>query len=82
MEEFINETKADHVLTSLIRAIQENKVPSSDKIKDYSKIWNELSVWRGQLVLRGNRIVVPRAHQEKIVALAHEGHQGIEKTKG
>ena len=81
MEELIKETKADYVLTSLLRALQDNKVPSSGETKAYSKIWKELSVWRGELVLRGNRIVVSMTTQERIVALAHEGHQGDRKNK-
>ena len=33
------------------------------------------------VVLRGNRIVVPDILQQSTVELAHEGHQGINKTK-
>ncbi len=32
-------------------------------------------------MLRGTKIVVPLSLQEKVVSLAHEGHQGIVKTK-
>lgn len=41
---------------------------------------NELCVC-GHIVLRGDRIVVPKALQLRVVALAHEGHQGVTKTK-
>ena len=33
------------------------------------------------LILRGPRIVIPMSLRERIVGLAHEGHQGIVKTK-
>ena len=35
----------------------------------------------GQVVLRGTRIVVPRKLRRRLLDLAHEGHQGIVKTK-
>ena len=35
----------------------------------------------GQVVLRGTRIVVPRKLRRRVLDLAHEGHQGIVKTK-
>jgi hypothetical protein len=41
---------------------------------------SELSVIDGVL-LRGERLVVPKKLQEKVVEIAHEGHQGITKTK-
>ena len=41
---------------------------------------NELAVVDG-LVLRGERIVVPQELRETIVTIAHEGHQGIVRTK-
>ena len=35
----------------------------------------------GKLVLRGTRIVVPQKLREQILDLAHEGHQGVVRTK-
>ena len=35
----------------------------------------------GNLILRGTRIVIPKSLQEHVVNLAHEGHQGLVKTK-
>ena len=43
-------------------------------------IFTELAVVGG-LVVRGPRIVVPRTLWVKVIKLAHEGHQGITKTK-
>ena len=33
------------------------------------------------IVLRGTRIVIPKELQQRMVDLAHEGHQGIVETK-
>ena len=46
----------------------------------YKHVFPELSVMR-QLIMRGEKIVVPRALQEDVVALAHSTHQGSTKTK-
>ena len=35
----------------------------------------------GQIVMRGNRIILPEKLWEHTVKLAHEGHQGIVRTK-
>ena len=46
----------------------------------YKHVFPELSVMR-QLIMRGEKIVVPRALQEDVVALAHSTHQGTGSTK-
>ena len=46
----------------------------------YHRIKQELSI-AGQLVLRGNRIVMPKDLRKRTLHLAHEGHQGIVRTK-
>ena len=52
------------------------------ELKHFSKIKEELTVNdTGDLILRRNRIVIPKALRKQTLALAHEGHQGIVKTK-
>ena len=46
----------------------------------YKVIKDELTVYGG-LVLRGDRIVIPHSLRKQVLQLAHEGHQGIVKTK-
>jgi hypothetical protein len=54
---------------------------ADEKIRHaYQPIQIELSCL-GQLVLRGCRIVIPVKLRDQTVKLAHEGHQGIVKTK-
>ena len=48
--------------------------------KAFVMVRNELTNV-GQIVLQGTRIVVPRELQKRVLDLAHEGHQGIGKTK-
>ena len=46
----------------------------------YAHIKDELCIY-GEILLRGSRIVVPKTLRDKVVRLAHEGHQGIVKIK-
>ena len=51
-------------------------------IKGVKEVANELSFDEETgIILRGHRILVPISLQEKIIDLAHVGHQGIVKTK-
>ena len=49
-------------------------------IRKYSNVFNELAIVDG-LTLRGECIVVPQTLREAMVKIAHEGHQGIVRTK-
>ena len=53
----------------------------TDTTKTFKKLRCELSVIRGGLILKGTKMVVPTKRQEGVVALAHQGHQGMVKTK-
>ncbi|KAK7105707.1 hypothetical protein V1264_012941 [Littorina saxatilis] len=46
----------------------------------YRAIKSELTCL-GKLVIRGTRLVIPLSLRQRVVDLAHEGHQGIVKTK-
>ena len=48
--------------------------------KPYLPVRNEL-IFIGHVVLRGTRIIVPQALRNRVVNLAHEGLQGVVKTK-
>ena len=49
-------------------------------LSSYVPIKDELCIY-GEILLRGTRIVVPRILRDKVVRLAHEGNQGMVKTK-
>ena len=49
-------------------------------VPSYSHVKDELCVY-GELLLRGTRIVVPRILRDRVMKIAHEGHQGVVKTK-
>ena len=49
------------------------------QLKQLAKVKEGLTI--ADLILCGNRIVVPTVLQKRAVEIAHEGHQGIVKTK-
>jgi hypothetical protein len=74
-------TEVDADLQVVVDAIKEGKrykIPQH--LSSYSKVFNELTVNHG-LVLRGKRICIPAALQVRVIELAHEGHQGVIRTK-
>ena len=77
-------------LCKLLRAIvkgswhHEIRRPCVDAVEFrlLERLKNELTVSvSGKFILRGTRIVVPKSLQEHVVNLAHEGYQGLVKTK-
>ena len=82
-QELLEETLVDMELPSLKEAIARGYFTVREKGAlgpQYDSIFTELAVVGG-LVVRGARIVVPKSLGDKVVKLAHEGHQGITKTK-
>ena len=49
--------------------------------QEYRNVRHELSSC-GQIILRGTRIVIPVELRAQVIAIGHEGHQGIVKMKG
>lgn len=77
--------KASHVdseLTHVRDALKTNNFANipSDVPRIYQTIKDELCVL-GQLLLRGNRIVIPLGLRDDMLRLGHEGHLGITGTK-
>ena len=89
LEEIIEATKSDPTLQAVKSAIKCNQwhlpVDSSVDISAFQifkTVKEELSVCNENgIILRKDRIVIPQALQQNTVDIAHEGHQGIVKTK-
>ena len=50
----------------------------------FSRLREEITVRRlsnGSVLLRDNRLIIPRELQKKVIELAHQGHPGIVRTK-
>ena len=90
LDEIATATAQDPTLQAVIGAIrsgnwyQPSLHPSVDTttFKAMERIKDELTVCSSySVILRGTRIIVPETLQLRVVNLAHEGHQGIVKTK-
>ena len=78
IREIEEESAADPEISQLQEGISTgdwDKAPPQCK-----HVRNELSSL-GKLVLRGMRLLIPRKLPERVLDLAHEGHQGLVKTK-
>ena len=54
--------------------------PKQSDLKPFSQVSDQLSIYNG-VILRGTRIVIPGELQKSTLNLAHQGHQGVVKTK-
>ena len=68
----------DPELQAVRRCLVEERWNSAPK--QYLPVRNELT-FIGHVILRGTRIVMPQALRKRVISLAHEGHQGVVKTK-
>ena len=81
ISEIVESTAKDNVLQKIIKCIKQGKLDQNDvDLKPYKEIFKELTNVEG-MVMRGERIVIPRMLRDKTVEIAHEGHQGMVRTK-
>nr|XP_002730526.1 PREDICTED: uncharacterized protein K02A2.6-like [Saccoglossus kowalevskii] len=81
MAEIKQATSEDEILQKIMEVINTQKwYDLHHDVVQYKAVKDELSTANG-VVLRGNRIVVPKKLQQKAICLAHVGHQGVVKTK-
>ena len=71
-------SRNDPRLQNVVKMIKRKPHRKDEK---FHRILDELAVTKDGLVLRSNRIVVPKALRKAIAKTAHAGHQGINKTK-
>ena len=83
LDQFRKAQAADKTLSQVIKFCQTKwpeKPSINSSIKPYWLVHDELSVYE-QLLLRGDRIVIPSCLQKEILQCLHQGHQGIVKCK-
>ena len=81
LQEIQDATAKDQTLQSLARVLVTQKWNEADSdIRAYQQVKQELTVANG-VILKGTRIIVPETLRHRVVTLAHNGHQGIVKTK-
>ena len=80
------ETSKDECLQAVIRRINGELKNENDLLisKEFDHVFAELSVVghdKKALIMRSNRVVIPVILQRCVVLIAHDGHQGVSKTK-
>ncbi len=95
LEDIQKETSRDVTLQAVMKAIQTgnwhkySKEPSINttayqsmaRVKEEFAIVEDKDDAKRKILLRGRRLVIPKSLQDRVISLAHEGHQGIGKTK-
>ena len=82
MTELENAAKRDPEMMELKLAITQGYISNEERkpLQSYQQVFEELSIC-GDIIVRGNKTVVPKQLRQKAVELSHEGHQGIVKSK-
>ena len=90
LKEIKEETKKDEILQELVKIIREQLWDSKkafngdngNELRKYINFQDELTINDDtDIVLRGSRIVIPSSLRNRAISIAHEGHQGLVKTK-
>ena len=87
MKELCAATEADATLQKVIKSVKSGKWTDCKGDKTLEILERRkydlaiVDTEQGTVVLCQNRIVVPKSLQKKVLQIAHEGHQGIVKTK-
>jgi flagellar biosynthesis protein FlhB len=79
-EELKKNVEEDPTLQRLSECIEKGRMGNSADIIAYRQFFSELTLVDG-LIMRGERIVIPEKLQKHMIQIAHEGHQGIVRTK-
>ncbi|VDI02758.1 Hypothetical predicted protein [Mytilus galloprovincialis] len=86
LNEIADSTQKDKDLQTVITALKSNRWDKyeSNTLDTFSRLRYELTVVPVndmEIILHDNRIVIPKDLQMRVIDLAHEGHQGIVRTK-
>ena len=87
LDEICQSTNHDSVLQNVIECLESGKwykFKDDKTMNIFSRLREELTVRRlsnGSVLLRDNRLIIPKELQKKVIELAHQGHPGIVRTK-
>ena len=86
IEDVNRATDADDMMQSTITLCRNGRwseIHKSDDpmMREFYNVRKELTVTNDNTLLRGTNVVIPASPRNQVVALSHEGHQGIVRTK-
>ena len=79
VEDISRETKRSKELKPLLDILRGSE--KTQQVKIFGIEFVEFSLYKGSVILRGHRVVVPEACRAKVLAELHEGHYGVKKMK-
>ena len=79
LEEIKQAIKKEPMLVLLTQDLKTGRMSKEVGGTEFKKVFGELTHTQG-LLLRGDRLVMPKDLQARVIAAAHEGHQGEERT--
>ena len=79
MSEIISASEIDKEICSVRKGLYQNVW--DDSVRGYKFFENEFCFF-GNILLRGNKIVIPQRLRKSVLDAAHEGHPGIVAMKG
>ena len=79
--EFCQATESDSLLQRVISHIRLGKEMSHPDLSTFKQVYTELSVTGDGLLMKQKKLVVPFSLRFRVIQLAHEGHQGLVKTR-
>ena len=81
VEEIKDSTSRDQEMKILMNAVTSRRKDFlTPELHQFNRVFKSLSVVDG-IILKANKIVIPKKLRKRIVTAGHEGHQGFEKTK-
>ena len=86
IEDVKRATDADDMMQSIITLCRNGRWFEIHKsgdpmMREFCNVREELTVTDDNTLLRGRNVVIPASLWNQVVALSHEGHQGIVKTR-
>lgn len=87
LDEICESTNRDTLLQNVIECVESGqwyKYKNEQTMDIFSRLREELTVRKmpkGSVLLRDNRLVIPKELQKKVIELAHQGHSGMVRTK-
>ena len=82
--ELVKYTKDDDILMCLLAWVRDEPCNSTkmDEAKSiYNRFISEITITDDDLIMRGDKLIIPVGLHKRTLEIAHEGHQGISKTK-
>ena len=86
IEDVKRATDADDMMQSVISLCRNGRWFEIHKygdpmMREFYNVRKQLTIADDNILLRGRNVVIPASLRNQVVALSHEGHQGIVKTK-